>query len=1287
MNKKLANDVVYKPGVVLVFIAIVLLVFFAYGAAVQARNANVNLRLQDDSTAQDGSATPNEDPDFSTVEDPLQGDYELFSVDDLLVQRPTVANLQTTISNYILLTENNTVAAEQQVDVLTADCTNSTDWPQQTRIGRFFALDRDVQLILHPSANAGSSDCSGSNNLALTIHPQHDNTDAVSTLFTASAEKLVVAVDDLNSDGFEDMFILNDSHALVATAVDVQDPAQGMQIGPAVALNDTIPPNAFDPVTGDFNADGLVDAVWIGSQKTLKFATICPGPVSGTMCAGAAPLQVMLNPLQSAATPIQLDDTSGCFAPSRHRALAAGDFSSRPGDGLVVLYQKEHNHDCFVEAAWYEFNGNFTLANGQPTDIQRVAPEGGNSLPTDIFATAAPLDWFSDGDQVIIGMTMNVITCSELFQLRYDEVVAVISFDSSEMTISKHQGKSTGCYDGNPFADPPLPWVNGIAVGHFATMEQNPGSQEDFNLQIATLINATGVVNVENNVRIYEVNAPTDFTPTLVSETPLTAPIPPRDGQSRANWLQAGDLQGRSARLGPPTVLRVSNHSQPTVVIGAPPMHVDYVETIGEAELFNFTTAPDAYNASYQLSTTQSTESSSTNTTSYSYGYTEEVEQKFRLGVPLISSVSGTFKQAWEQQYETTSEDYQFQEDEFKFQMKTATGLTDVLYYTSSEFNIYIYPVLGETVCPNDQPHCTPDEELPLVVQFSGPESTGEVSVQGSATEWYQPVHEPGQLFSYPWDQTQLEKRMESTPQYLSTPLTFFTGELAQTFDLEWSVGTGSEQSIGTSQEHSFETNNSLSMGEVPKEGSGLEIKGSVDYNNSNAAETLNTASSSLSASKGVSIEKSNTLADSGLYSYRVSAYLMGQEAPQGTVQDIEMEQPIQTYGPLQAAFTADPTANNVGAWWQDSTNPYREHVDIALNHPARWSWELFSIVNETDTACLIVENSDYNCVEFNEPQPDHLWTSKFYWMRGLLLTVGGATGLQRNWAEVGDNIFLQARVYNYSLRDLDSDSEILVRFYRQEVDGTTPTGDSELIAEEIVAPLPGFRSLTNPDAPNWQTVTTSFTATPELADKYYIFWVLVWAEDGQGNMVHELPAHGLSEIPGPLTSIVDVPLEQIEGGVETETSTYSNNVGFLKATFYISPQSSLQSAPNTPDSVPELEIHNLTVTPNPAALGEQLVVSGDIFAKGGEAQAVVVHFHEDDPEDESDVFDVENLPYIRPNDSYHFRVPHREVSCGTHDIWVIVNHRQDNEVRAKTSFVVPCLSYFPVFAASAGQE
>jgi hypothetical protein len=197
----------------------------------------------------------------------------------------------------------------------------------------------------------------------------------------------------------------------------------------------------------------------------------------------------------------------------------------------------------------------------------------------------------------------------------------------------------------------------------------------------------------------------------------------------------------------------------------------------------------------------------------------------------------------------------------------------------------------------------------------------------------------------------------------------------------------------------------------------------------------------------------------------------------------------------------------------------------VALNHPARWVE-----TNEKDALnCLTYDDglSDY-CLAINEPETNDLWNSSYYWMRGLLVTVGGTDGPQLTQATVGDTVWLQARVYNHSFEDMDANTSIKVRFYRQEMSGTGPVGDSVLIDEKTVDPLPDFNSTNFVGVPNWTTVATAWIPPETLGDTYHIFWVLVWIEDGSGNIVAELPGHGLSELPGDLTSIGDAPLESV---------------------------------------------------------------------------------------------------------------------------------------------------------------
>ena len=81
------------------------------------------------------------------------------------------------------------------------------------------------------------------------------------------------------------------------------------------------------------------------------------------------------------------------------------------------------------------------------------------------------------------------------------------------------------------------------------------------------------------------------------------------------------------------------------------------------------------------------------------------------------------------------------------------------------------------------------------------------------------------------------------------------------------------------------------------------------------------------------------------------------------------------------------------------------------------------------------------------DPSPSGLFSSQFYWLRGFFITPADAIGQgpQLYQADEGDVLGLQVRVYNYSLRDMDSiiGAEVKVDFYAQEWDPQchTPAG------------------------------------------------------------------------------------------------------------------------------------------------------------------------------------------------------------------------------------------------------
>ncbi|MFN2140593.1 MAG: FG-GAP repeat domain-containing protein, partial [Candidatus Promineifilaceae bacterium] len=511
----------------------------------------------DPSPASVGAAAS--DPDFNTIDDPLNGEYELFTVDDLLIMRSKAVNNNTTSEalNYILETENQSISSQSVMDADNPACSLTSDrQPQRTRIGRFFDLPYDVIVTLVPKGPYGSGgECTATTNMALHIQSTKD-TSNTPTPFTMSAAQTAVAMDDFNQDGFEDLFIMSDSEMLVATAANLANKNDGMRFGPATSIS---PPLAArsDPATGDFNNDGLIDVAWIDNAYYVQFATVCPGAITGTVCEGRSALDIVLNPLQAGSTNIWAPSapSNDClFYDSSDVALAGGDYTGNGGAGLVTfskVYLSQFN--CAYYASWYEFNPDFTLDGGTLKGRIQLTDER-NLKSINAYVESAALDWgFGGPEQAVIAL--GGIDGPE----NYTESVYVVSMTGGTMAqVSKTTDSNIWCGN-NDFV---CPWINGLAIGLFEDVSDSQSTDINLNPNIATLRN-DGVVT------IYSVNnPPSDFTPAIVSQTKLESGLglEPRTTQTSGfTWLVAGDLQGRSVRLGSPSIVRVSSHSQPSV--------------------------------------------------------------------------------------------------------------------------------------------------------------------------------------------------------------------------------------------------------------------------------------------------------------------------------------------------------------------------------------------------------------------------------------------------------------------------------------------------------------------------------------------------------------------------------------------------------------------------------------------------------------------------------------------------------------------------------------------------
>ncbi|MCO5214251.1 MAG: VCBS repeat-containing protein, partial [Caldilinea sp.] len=950
-----------------------------------------------------------QDPDFST-DDPLEGQWELSRVTDLVLYQTHSAdnNTKSQILNYYLETENSQIVTQTAKTILTAPC-----WlveqrePQITRAGRFFALPNDVVITLAPSANAGNPDCASANgdsNMGLYIVDTQTNAAPIWVHRFASAKETAMAMADFNQDGLEDLFILNDTDAFVATATDIYSPTAGMTFGQRAELGSTTLAPKWDPVSADFNDDGLMDVAWIGQDSGVYFATVCPGSVAGTPCAGKQALDVLLNPLNSRTTALTAPNQN-CAANlgESGQALVAGQFFDVPsGAGVAEEFGRLVVLGCGLppsgpktRAYSYKFDSQMTPTLVQFIDLQDL----GEFL--DVYAVDARLDWSSTADQVVFAVYIHE-------DVQYVYQVGVITFSGQSMSFHNQ------LFGGGANASPIL----GLASGHFASVPSNADSSDAFDLQIALAL-ATS----PPQIWIYDVDAPNNYTPSRVTNQTLDSSLGILAQHSAFNKLVAGDLQGRSDHLGPPTKIKVESHLQPAVVLAAPPMHADYVlpdqQTANGPAIVNFTAVPNAYNTAYTQGGSTSSNSARTDTTSYTYSYAESTDEKFSFNVPLVSSVSGEFKQSWKQQYDKTSTNYSYDKVEDDYSLAQASGLNDTIWYQSNDFYVYFYPVLGQSVCPVELPSCTADQMQPLYVSFSGPVDSTISPLDGGTTEWYQPVHEEGQIFSYAWDVSQLKTRFPES-EVMSTEDVIFTTDSspATQRSVKWITDSQQMTSTQNTYTHSFETDNSITVGGIDKDTGGAEFSGSFDYNSSEAMSTLNTSSTDIGAYTQIDLNRP-AFPDGSLYRYSFQPLIISRSAPTGTAQSVGAPPWVYTTtGTIATEYFLEPPTSSQhswGDWWGTSTNWYRQSIDIALNHPNRW--------NENGSDCDFTEHYAGQCIQPNLPQlhafgaaNDEPYISQWHHMRGLLVTVGAPGGPQRVAAQVGDTVYLQARVYNYSL-------------------------------------------------------------------------------------------------------------------------------------------------------------------------------------------------------------------------------------------------------------------------------
>src|SRR4051794_28452409 len=97
------------------------------------------------------------DPDLGTVDDMLNRRWVTNPVDDLVAANPDFTNSSFSAQNYWFYTKDNQINSQRPTQpVVAVNCSVISPLPQQSRLGRLFALKNDVLITVTPNP----SDCS-----------------------------------------------------------------------------------------------------------------------------------------------------------------------------------------------------------------------------------------------------------------------------------------------------------------------------------------------------------------------------------------------------------------------------------------------------------------------------------------------------------------------------------------------------------------------------------------------------------------------------------------------------------------------------------------------------------------------------------------------------------------------------------------------------------------------------------------------------------------------------------------------------------------------------------------------------------------------------------------------------------------------------------------------------------------------------------------------------------------------------------------------------------------------
>ncbi|WP_299491613.1 hypothetical protein [uncultured Shewanella sp.] len=1052
------------------------------------------------------------------------------------------------------------------------------------------------------------------------------NYNAVKADFTGSGTEEVIAIGDsvkFNTSPEHYGFNL----ALIQ-AKDTNDPSQGLNVSTIYEpLSMTILGNDLavqygHPVVGDLTGDGNQEIVY-ASRTQFNVFTVCSGQYSSvknsvcnnsdgsskpayTVIYNSDPSKVNLLPYSAA------DRTNSAYE------LHIGNYHGTGNELAVVSnVQNTATKKWIASIDAYKVSAGSSGPVFTPTtqaDITGNIAGGYDVRGGYCFATSAKKNLFDSneqlwlacqnylkkGDKNAVGPVLSMLQMG--FNLG-DKGVSLLSSQKPNNTGYWRLRGLSAVYPSTLPMDRNLEGTDFINALAMVFSDATKLTSQGIKLRVMTLNQDTTGVNstkifpyvshrdFANNYSSGSFHRDLVFRPYMMADDRNT----PMNVRRAKNMLFKGDLQGQSVKLGAPLYYKTPAIQKPFLIVGSPPAHIGFMlpanntsddPQIGDSRVVNLSLDKDNYVTKFEQTTTDSSGyvTQNVNTLTNSVAMQLTAEGSVGSGEITPSPVKASFKATVGGSYtnENTVDVSNKNTSTYSTDLALTSGYQDRLGILSQSNEHFIYPVMGSRVCP-DGDDCAESEKGQQYVMYTRQSDVSRAYVDGSQVSWYQPVHEVNNVLSYPRSFEQLETDYGSAIEPLSqADNTFYTATGDSEFKMAWLNGTSSSKKTTLINKETWNAGFSGSYGTsnsfTKLTGVGYNNSFDIKYNGAYTSTGVTNDTSNYAAGSSVTVALPNTFRSTTDYSYAITPVVFSDKLDSSSIDTSDPFMPEAVKETIQQNETGSLSggymkigyytnfqnipSNYMGSWWRSRKGLSK--IDIGLNNPTRWdtTGSNTSIrLDDEGTNCLA---DDVCAVPYQPTVAGQENFSPFYNMRGLFVTTraGGETRFE---AEAGEQLTLQARIYNYSLTDMPEGSRVHVQFYRQSVanSGYLVPNSAELTGETWLSDIPGA-GYGSTGLDNWKMATVDWD-TSEIEGSYY-FWVVAWAEDVDGDMISELPGKGLaSEETAPLyRDISEVQLEYTtldSPDLSEVKMTFTNNVGMYPQEFTVLPAGSTAQA------------------------------------------------------------------------------------------------------------------------------